>query len=82
MMARALASASSRLTMPSRLPSENAMPALVVANAWKPDAAKDPGRSGIPWVGHHERCRLAMQCLEGGASFGVVHGRFLYCSKA
>ena len=49
---------SSSVTAPSRRPSVNAKPELVVASALKPSPLEHAGRAGVPRIGDHEGVAL------------------------
>ena len=71
----ACASASSRVTEPSRRPSVAAKPLLVVASAWKPELAQQPRRADVPGVGQQQRLRARVQLGEPAREIGLIGHR-------
>src|ERR1700754_3146568 len=64
--------ASSRVTEPSRRPSDAAKPLLVVARASKPSARKGAGGADIPRVGDEQRGARPVQLQKAGRERGLV----------
>ena len=74
-MARACASASSRVTLPSRRPNVPAEAPLEVASAWKPRPREEPCRPRVPGIRYDERAGARVQGVESLRFFRLAGHR-------